>query len=186
MTLAEKLALIKENRHTGLLLFKEGIFRHCYNEHAMHFTHNIKKMKVHTKYYKNIAAYMHYIGFPETSLQKYKDYMLQHLGAHIEKDTPSLLYLTHIQWKNKENYAVWKIPLMAEENRKQNAQKEAEQVLPSTEFGFSDTPQEAEDIYRKIKNYALEKASPIEAFNFLQKLKKKIDEREQNAIPKTL
>ncbi|CAI9429193.1 Uncharacterised protein [Candidatus Ornithobacterium hominis] len=165
MNTQEKLNLIDQDKYNSLILFKEGNFRKCYNEHAMFFVENVKMMKIHTRFYKNVQKYIHAIGFPERSVGKYVDWVKEEFKAKIEEDTAEYIRLVACRWKKKYHYKVWEEPLiqikeglMLEEKR------------PSIDGSYKDK------ICTLLDEFAIEKSTPLEAFQFLIKLKHGIKE----------
>lgn len=178
MTIHQILQMVHTAPKDELLFFLEGNFRKCYDHHAFYFTEKVKKMKVHTRFYKNAQTYVHSMGFPETVLHKYVAWLQQHLGAKITEQTEKYLRLSEIEWGKVSNYQVWKEHCIREEERAQQALEQ--QKISNEMLGWNDASQPLPKAYatmiEKIKNYPIESVTPIEAFHFLHKLKKMANE----------
>nr|WP_276516741.1 hypothetical protein [Ornithobacterium rhinotracheale] len=164
MTIHEILRLVGTYRTNALCLFKEGSFRKCYNEHAMCFTNNIKPMKVHTRFYKNANCYVHSMGFPETALEGYLEKLkTAYTTMQIESLSPTCLILKELKWKDQLDYLSWS---------EQKIQKEEKlKAIEET----NEMPKYTEDrLVKMIEDFRIESATPLDAFNFVQKLKKVI------------
>lgn len=178
MTIHQILKLIHTFPKNDLILFLEGSFRKCYNQHAFYFTQNVKEMKVHTRFYKNAQTYVHSIGFPETALGKYMVWLQEKFGAKIIENTEHYIRLSEIQWANVMNYQLWKEHHIREEERMKEAselKKISEQMIGIEEQNHK-IPEKYHILIDKIKAYPIECVTPIDAFNFLQKIKKLANE----------
>lgn len=173
MSINEILQLVGTYREKGLILFKEGGFRKCYNEHAMYFTHFVKEMKVHTRQYKNVNAYVHSMGFPERVLGNYVAILQQNFCAVVEEDTPEYVRLGGLQWHSKMHYAAWA------ESHIQRAmmlkQAEEEKLYKQQILMMQPSLQQESQLVHMIANFRMENATPIDAFQFLLKLKKYVE-----------
>lgn len=178
MTIHQILQRVSTFPKEDIILFREGSFRKCYNQHAFYFTQNIKEMKVHTRFYKNAQTYVHSMGFPETALQKYITLLQERFGGKVVETTDIYVRISGIVWGKVMNYQIWKENLIREEEKKEAHREIAnrgKELLPNGE-GAEPIPKAYWELAERIKNYKIECATPLEAFNFLQKLKRIADE----------
>lgn len=106
MKIQDVLHLIDYYKEQSLILFLEGNFRKCYNQHAFYFTENVKNMRVHTRWYKNIQRHVHTIGFPNTVLQTYIEALERDFSAKLEEETQNYLRFS-VVWENTPPYTLW-------------------------------------------------------------------------------
>lgn len=176
MTIHQVLQLVHTNPQDEVIFFKEGSFRKCYNMHAFYFVQNVKQMKVSTRFFKNAQTYVHSIGFPDTSLAKYQELLQDTFGASVIETTPSYLRMKSGRWKSDIQYKVWRDTLIDTEIKKEHQAKQDALSRELLQVGAPCLPKEYLDLVKRIRAYPIEKATPLEAFNFLQKIKKYADE----------
>lgn len=168
MKIQDIVRLVDHHQSEHLIFFKEGGFRKCYNQHAMHFTECIKPMKVHTRFYKNANTHVHSMGFPERALPRYIEHCQKHHQALITKETPEYILLHTQPWHSLAPYEVWSTIKIQQHHQlrvlslqEQNFLQEIEQ--PTLPY---------EKMAKMLRQFRIECATPIDAFNFVQKLKK--------------
>lgn len=170
MTIQQIVQLVSSNKAQQIIFFREGNFRKCYNQHAMYFTQQVKAMKVHSRFYKNISVYIHSMGFPETALDKYVHLLKQQFQAAVLEHTPGYMVLS-VQWREKLDYAWWQETKIREKEAQEQVVNKLEQAnLATTLLPAANTDEQK--LAKMIAHFPLEKATPLDAFNFLQKLKK--------------
>lgn len=175
MTIHQIMQIVHTHPQEEIVFFKEGIFRRCYNMHAFYFTQNIKPMQVSTRFIKKVNRYIHIIGFPETALTKYIQQLEKDFGARVTETTPSYTRLS-LDWKSEINYKLWRdghIQSLIEKQRPKDEER-VSQIL--NQHHPHKPAKEYISLVKKIKDFPIEKATPLEAFNFVQKIKKYADE----------
>lgn len=145
MTVKEKieLAALKDK----LFCFKEGMFYKVYNQNAMWFNQNIKAYKVNIKFVKTVNQLVYSLGFPQHVLST--NTLSLNLDQ-LEETNGYICYKISHTFTNKEYYN-WcnTIP----------QQKLQEQKTAS------------KDIIQALKNFDLVNKTPMQAFEFVAKLK---------------
>ncbi|MEC5395548.1 hypothetical protein [Bergeyella sp. RCAD1439] len=168
MNIHNILSIVGLHQQSGLCFFKEGGFRKCYNQHAMHFTQHIKPMKVHTRFYKNANTYVHSMGFPETALPRYIEHCQNHHEAQVAEETQDYILLATSPWPMTTPYEIWSTLKIQKHNQLKDLQYQ--QHLLTQEIEPPHLPYEK--IAKMVQQFRIEAATPLDAFNLVQKLKK--------------
>ncbi|MFU2093015.1 hypothetical protein ACT4R9_08425 [Ornithobacterium rhinotracheale] len=169
MTIHEILRLVGAQPKEGLLFFKEGNFMKCYNHHAMYFTSNVKEMKVHTRFYKNANCYVHSMGFPVNALERYINYIQAHYGGAEVESHEDHVVLKNVQWHTFLDYDLWQMPKIQEKETESASARMKKELSEGI-----DILKPTDKILNMIAGFEIEKATPLDAFNFVQKLKKQV------------
>ncbi len=158
MTLLEKITQIKNPK--TFTLFREGIFYKCYNEDAMLFTQHVKAYRINVKYIKSTDSKVLSTGFPQK--------IFDQVEFEFEAITKSLDVISHKKFDNcvvfnlskdlKQGYSLF------EESVLKRIDESKKDPLVMDDFPYS-------NLIAWIKNYDLANHSPMEALNFVQKLK---------------
>ncbi|WP_018674923.1 hypothetical protein [Riemerella columbina] len=168
MTIHDILNIVGVHQQAGLCFFKEGGFRKCYNQHAMYFTEHIKPMKVHTRFYKNANTHVHSMGFPEMALPRYIDYCQNHYQAQIATETPEYVLLKTQPWHTTTPYEIWSSLKIQKHHQLKDLQNQQDLLIQEIEQNTLPY----EKLTKMIQQFRIESATPIDAFNLVQKLKK--------------
>ncbi|MCO7319719.1 hypothetical protein OKE80_10405 [Riemerella anatipestifer] len=168
MTIHHIVNLVAQHKDQHLIFFRQGSFRKCYNYHAMHFTQHIKPMKVHTRFYKNANTYVHSMGFPETALPRYIEHCQNYHKAQVAEETQDYILLATSPWHTTTPYEVWNTLKIQKHNQLEALQYQ--QHLLTQEIEPQHLPYEK--IAKMVQQFRIEAATPLDAFNLVQKLKK--------------
>ena len=137
----------------NIFLFQEGCFIRAYNRSAMRFVTLIKPIKILKKHIKKFDKDLYYCGFPKSYLEDVK-IILNNKFLQIQKldEFWTIRVDTH-----DEDYESWKQRF-------------------STQIKTSKKPSDKKDfIINKIRNYPIDKRSPLETTNFVYELKELLE-----------
>ncbi len=67
------------DEENGVLLVREGLFWRAYEHGALALCECVHPFKVTTRYYKGIDQWLCYVGFPDTSLERWSE------GRQVDK-----------------------------------------------------------------------------------------------------
>lgn len=148
--------IAQENHHT-IKLYKQGVFWVAYEQSAYAIWKNTG-YKASKKYIKSIAQSIVSVGFPDTSLKKWQ---FQKKETLLEGTEKYKCFLSSAAWDNSE-YESWKNNTDVFENREVYKEKRS--------------------MEEAIKNFPLEKKTPIEAFLFIEELKKNMKKYNNGSI----
>lgn len=176
MRIINKIAIVDQNRDNSLVLFKEGIFWKLYNAHAMYFYHNIRPMKVTTRYYKGIGRYVFSLGFPNNALTKYLETIKKEYEDVQKQIDSKIVKIKNIHWKNTPNYIEWEqshIKTKKQEERQALAKEEQKKILT---VSSADTLQ-CKALKQSIKSFDIGNATPLYALSFIKKWQDKLHKK---------
>lgn len=145
MTVKEKIELA--SLKNKLYCFKEGMFIKIYNQNAMWFSQNIKAYKVNVKFVKTVNQWVYSLGFPQHVLNSSS---LRFNLKKIQETASYICYETNYTFTNRE-YNNWCNTIPQEKLQEQKT--------------------ENKDIIQALKNFDMVNKTPMQAFEFVAKLK---------------
>jgi len=153
MTVKERIALATQNNK--LYCFKEGMFFKVYNQNAMWFTQHIKGYKINSKFVKAVNQHVFSLGFPQSVVLEKGLGLLNKNLVKIEETQSFIAYKTSHTNKDEE-YVNWCTKIVAQNNNtvKQTAK-----------------PNGALKIQQALKNFDLANKTPLQAMEFVARLK---------------
>ena len=155
MNLQEKLKIDREQTPQKLVLFLEGTFYHAYERSAYLATRYLPKLKVACRYKKAADANIATVGFPVSSLPKFA------VGFSIEQQEAMLLITLPADAEYKdEDFQLWKSSLA---------------VTNEEEGGPRPSGKTVNSIVSKIRQFPLERRTPLEVMFFLAEIKQQLE-----------
>jgi hypothetical protein len=153
MTTKEKIALATHNNK--LYCFKEGIFYKVYNQNALWFAQHIKAYKINNTFVKAVNQHVFSLGFPQSVVLEKGLGLLNKDLVKIEETESFIAYKTSHTNKDEE-YVNWCTKIVAGNNNivKQTAK-----------------PNGALKIQQALKNFDLANKTPMQAMEFVARLK---------------
>ena len=173
--LIDQEALMVQGGERGVIhLHREGSFYRSYEWSAYLSCRYLHEFKVNKRAFNGIEQPVAYIGFPETSLNKWmpegaelKEIEEKHLTIRLpdvmlQNDSPDVLDAAFLAWKDA-------IPL----NENKGEKKKKEQQLHSDDDGKRLT---LTGIMQRVLAYPIESKSPLESMLFLADIKRQLAE----------
>lgn len=173
----EKMTIIEKTKHAAqksqFTFYKEGVFYKCYNEDALVFVTNIRNYKVNSKFIKSVGDTVHSIGFPESEVRKGRlslKYISEKIGASGFEviDNSVVFVLDNVEVKG--NYDKW-VETLKEDM--------AVNVFKETEARYM-KPNVLKNIANMINDFDLANSTPMQGLHFIQQLKSKLNNIENN------
>ena len=162
MTIKEKVAFASQNNK--LYCFKEGIFYKVYNQNAMWFSTHIKAYKINTKFIKTVNQHVFSLGFPQSVLTT-TPLVYQNKALTILQENESYIaYKINNIATNLQAYINW--CKMVENNQ-----------IPKQNNSINNT------VLQELKNFDIVNKTPMQAFEFVVKLKELATKTPQFVIP---
>lgn len=175
--------LIEQERQfvqTGKLrevhLHKEGTFLRAYDWSAWLCCHYLHDFKVNKRQFKGIDEPVAYIGFPETSLQKWTPEGSEQRAEgdkHLVLTLPEVMVTDDLDVLSAA-YSEWKegIPLTESQPglRKRGGGKDADSDVDD----FFASPATLTGIMQRILAFPIESRSPLESMTFLADVKRQL------------
>ena len=174
--------LIEQERQSvqaGLLrdihLHQEGSFLRAYDWSAWLSCRYLHEFKVNKRAFKGIDEPVAYIGFPETSLNKWipegserrmdsEKHLVLTLPEMMVTDTPEVQTASYTEWKEA-------IPLTEGQS---GARKRGVGKVSETEDDVFASPATLTSIMQKVLAYPIESRSPLESLAFLADVKRQL------------
>ena len=168
--------LVQTGRTREVHLHKEGTFLRAYDWSAWLCCRYLHEFKVNKRVFKGIDDLVAYIGFPETSLQKWvpegaeqrvesEKHLVLTLPEMMVNDAPDALSAAYAEWKEA-------VPLTEAQPglRKRGGGKEKE---AGDEF-MDDSPVTLTAIMQRVLAWPLESKSPLETMTFMADIKQRL------------
>lgn len=157
-------------------LHKEGTFLRAYDWSAWLCCHYLHDFKVNKRQFKGIDEPVAYIGFPETSLQKWmpegaeqrvegEKHLVLTLPEAMVTDDFDVLTAAYAEWKNT-------IPLTESQSglRKRGGGKD----VIDGDYNLAGQPATLTGIMQRILAFPIESRSPLECMTFLADVKRQL------------
>lgn len=151
-------------------LWAEGSFYRAYEWSAWLCVRYIRQFKVTRKSIKNLGSDMLFIGFPQTSLDKFKvdgAQVEEKEDKNVQMTLPPELVQGDADSTLEEEYQNWRttIPLLEEKDTK------ADKGILRAASGHVGQPVSLTGIMRQVLEYPIEQHSPIDCMLFLAEIK---------------
>ena len=148
MTISEKL---EHNGLSEVRFYKEGVFWIAY-EHSAYYVWLQKAYKPTRKYVKCVGSDVVSIGFPDNALNIFEE-----KGASRLPDNANVCVLTPDSPVDEQSFAEWRKAIPLQEASARTKPEEAS--APAT------------DIVELLKQFPLDRKTPIECMQFLSEIK---------------
>lgn len=169
MTIKEK--TLRSAEKANFTLYKEGLFYKCYNEDAMIFVQSVKNYKVNSKFIKSANEIVYNVGFPVSEVEKGNlslSFISDRICATSIEENEKYIVFSLPKEVLKQGYIGWKSSIKTE-----NKLEESPAVyLRSSNY---------EGIISEIKQYDLANTTPMQSFGFIQRLKEKVVQIEEES-----
>lgn len=144
-----------------IILYKEGIFYKAYEKSAYAFVLRLNPYATKKKFIKVISSYVVSIGFPMSSLDKFKDQLeiLERTDERIVIKTDDI---------DTTEFEAWKETLPIHEPKPKEVVSQVEE--PKAEVLNHSR------IVEMIRSFAVENKTPIECMIFLSEIKKMMND----------
>lgn len=152
-------------------LWSDGSFFRAYEWSAWLCVRYIRQFKVTRKSIKSVGSDMLFVGFPQTSLDKFKVD-----GALVEEQEDKNVMMTlppelvHAEGEStlEEEYQNWRTTIPLVEGKDRVSEKEN---LKGSSSGHALQPVSLTGIMRQVLEYPVEQHSPIDCMLFLAEIK---------------
>lgn len=169
MTIKQKIEC--STNKTKFTLYKEGIFYKCYNEDAMVFVQHVKEYKVSTKFVKSVGAAVYSIGFPVTEVKNGRlslEFISEKINSVRVEAKDKRVVFTFRDEFIKNGYQDWIRPFASTKKKKlEEPHADYKRIL------------NYDCIISEIKKYDLANNTPMQSFGFIQLLKEKVSQIEE-------
>ena len=168
--------LVQTGRTREVHLHKEGTFLRAYDWSAWLCCRYLHEFKVNKRQFKGIDEAVAYIGFPETSLQKW---MPEGAGQRVEDEKHLVVTLPEAMFHEPPEamqvaYTEWKenIPLTeAQPGLRRRGGGKGEDAEDDNPYG---SPTTLTSIMQRILAWPLESKSPLETVTFMADIKQRL------------
>lgn len=168
--------LVQTGRLRDVHFHKEGTFLRAYDWSAWLCCRYLHDFKANKRQFKGIDEAVAYIGFPETSLQKWlpegaeqrvegEKHLVLTLPEIMVSDPPEMLSAAYAEWKEA-------VPLTEAQpglrNRGGGKEKDADYGI------MADSPVTLTAIMQRVLAWPLESKSPLETMTFMADIKQRL------------
>ena len=158
----------KAKQKHAILLVREGLFWRAYEQSAFALCAYVNSFKVTTCYFKGLGQWLCYVGFPDTTLEKWtSEREMTRLSEQLIR-----LQLTEAEQKQmNDTFSDWKQQQVEMTKANTPLRSSFSSSGRSTSQTMHQMMSKEQQVVMRLQAFPLERSSPIDCMNFLSELK---------------